>query len=464
MRGTTYKRCGCKHPDTGRPLNQNCPQLRARRHGSWTFDVYIDTTGKDQRRLKRGGYETQREAEAALDQVRDLVKLAVDDDKLKRRIGDHIFTQSRRGGTLPSVDEMRRRLGAGEDIAAASATVGEWLEEWYLIKQRSLQETTLNGYRQHIDRYLIPMLGDIPRDKLRPEHIAGMIDTFAEWNEELKASREEGRAYNRPDDLRVRRQFMGVNTQHKVLATLRSAYATAVKRPGMIKWNPCSAVEMPPRTRATTTVWGPDEVMTFLEGTKDDRIGLLYRIVLLRGLRRGEAVGLREEDLDDDDSGATLRHTILQVSDRVFSDTPKSDAGHRWVSFDAETQEGIRARRRARRRERLAAGELWQEHGLVFCQEDGTPLRPSIVSWNFRKRAADLGLPVIRLHDGRHTAATLGLEAGLDIKVVSDQLGHANTTITRDLYTHVRQAVHDEAAESVVQLLNRSRTAAESGS
>lgn len=462
MKGTTYRRCGCKDA-RGKPLNQNCPKLSGR-HGTWVLDTRIDVTGKDGRRLKRGGFEKQKAAQAALEHVHDLVKLAADDDRMRRRIGDLIFDKSKRGGQLPSVEEIRRRLGAGEDIAASGQTVSEWLEEWHALKKRRLKKTTLSGYRQHIDHFLTPLLGEIARDKLRPEHVMHMFDRIDEWNDEVRAARKEKREYRLPDDVRQRKRIVGVATQHRILATLRSAYTTAVRRPGGITWNPCTAVELPPAKKSQRTVWSPEQVVTYLDGTADDRLGGLYRAVLLRGLRRGEVLGVREEDLDDDDMGATIAQTILEVSNEIFVDTPKSEAGHRWVGWDEGTRDAIRARRRARRRERLAAGEAWQEHGLIWCQEDGTPLPPHQVSWWFRRHAELLGLPVIRLHDGRHTAATLGLEAGLDIKIVSDQLGHSDTSTTRDLYTHVRKVVHKEAAGTIVQLLETKSKAAETGS
>jgi integrase len=193
----------------------------------------------------------------------------------------------------------------------------------------------------------------------------------------------------------------------------------------------------------------------FLGATAKHRFGLLYRLVLLAGLRRGEACGLRWEDLEEIDGRwyITIRQTVLQLHGEVFFDTPKSAAGERVVSIDADTAEQLKTRRKIQRRERLAAGVAWQEHGLIFTYEDGRPLSPDWVSTTFKAESRSAGLPVIRLHDGRHTAATLGLEAGLDIKVVSARLGHSTTRITQDLYTHVRRVVADAAADKVVELL-----------
>lgn len=457
-KGSTYKRCGCKDPTTGKPLNTRCPQLRSRGHGTWTLDVRLDTTETKGRRLKRAGFEKKADADAALDHIRDLVKLAEDDVRSRKKIGDWIFTASKRAGQLPSVAEVRRRLGVGVDLAAAPVTVGEWLEEWFASK-KDLEISTLNGYRHHIDKFLIPLLGELPRDKLTVAHIAGMFDRVAEWNEEVLAARKEGRPYDLPDDVRKNKHVVGVNTWHRILATLRSAYSDAVAAPGMLAWNPAAAIRLPPAKRSARRVWGPEQVAQFLAHALADRIGLLYRIVLLRGLRRGEAVGLRWSDLDDDLGGATIRHTILEVSGKLIEGTPKTAAGNRWVAFDPDTTEALKELRKTRRREKFAAGSAWDEHDLVWCREDGTPLRPSYVSLHFQTLGTEAGLPVITLHEGRHTAATLGLEGGVDLKVVSEQLGHASVSTTADLYQHVRKVVQKNAAVQLVQLLPETKAA-----
>lgn len=451
-KGTVYKRCSCKEPDTGKPLNQHCPRLAQQRHGTWMLDVRIDTTDRPQRRLKRSGYTTRKEAAAALGYIRDLVKLAADDTRMRARIGDLIFERSKRRGPLPSEADVRRKLGAGTDLASPDATVAEWLEEWYAGK-RARKASTLTLYRGHLDHYLIPMLGDIPRDRLRVEHINAMFDTIEEWNAEIAAAKKEGREPHLPDDPRKVHRIVGIASQHRILGTLRTAYNVAVKRPGMLDWNPCLAVELPPETRDPARVWSPEQVATFLEYAQQDRLGLLYRIILLRGLRRGEALGLRHDDLAADPRRAPIRQTILQVDGKIVWDTPKTAAGVRVVSLDSQTAQLIPAHLKMLKRERLAAGEAYQDNGLVFCREDGTPLSPDSVSKYFKKLAAAAGLPPIRLHEARHTAATLALEAGIDRKVVSDQLGHSTVRITEDLYTHVRQAVQDDAAETVLALL-----------
>ncbi|WP_067071594.1 tyrosine-type recombinase/integrase [Carbonactinospora thermoautotrophica] len=139
-------------------------------------------------------------------------------------------------------------------------------------------------------------------------------------------------------------------------------------------------------------------------------------------------------------------------------------AGERFVSLDAETVELLKAHRKRQHAERFAMGEAYQDNDLIFRREDGTPYPPDYVTKHFGELAEAAGLPRIKLHEGRHTAASLALEAGLDVKIVSDQMGHSTTRITQDLYQHVRRALHADATEKVVALLPGRMVAKETGS
>ncbi|GAA3443259.1 tyrosine-type recombinase/integrase [Planomonospora venezuelensis] len=461
MKASYSKRCGCKDPETGKPLDSKCPELTKRRHGTHGFTTRLDTTDRAARQLKRFGFATQTAAEQAFGRVRDLVQLARDDDTARRKIGDLIFA-TKHGQELPDVEEVRRKLKLGLDLTASVGTVADLLEDWYASK-RAKKESTRRGWRQHLDHYLIPQLGDISRDRLRAAHIDGMFDTIEEWNAEIRTAAAEKRVPNLAGDVRERHKVTGVATQHRIFATLRNAYNWAVKR-RMVESNPCMGVELPAEERDPARVWSPEQVGMFLEAAEHDPLGLLYRIVLLRGLRRGEACGLRWSDLDMDTGHARITQTVLQLGGRIVIDTPKTRAGHRVVSLDTDTVSLLKAHHSVQRRERFAAGDRYEDNDLVFPRPDGRPLPPDRVTERFKQIARDTGLPVIKLHEARHTAASLGLEAGLDVKIVSAQLGHSTTTITRDLYQHVRQAVLDDAAEKVVALLPGRKGAQEASS
>jgi integrase len=211
-------------------------------------------------------------------------------------------------------------------------------------------------------------------------------------------------------------------------------------------------------------VWDPAQVAHFLEHTRNDRLALLWRLVLLRGFRRGEICGLGDGDVDADRAAITVNVALIQVRGSLVWGRPKSKAGERVVSLDKGSVAGVKAHRLQRKRERLAAGEAWEDSGRMFTGELGQVLHPDFVSRRFRELAVDVGLPVIKFHAARHTAATLALEAGIDIKIVSEQLGHSTTRITQDTYQHVRHQVHVDSAEKVVELLAGRKGSQETGS
>jgi len=445
VKGSVFRRCSCRSPD-GRQLGAKCPELKNRRHGEWYVQTRVGAS-KGRRLFKRAVGSAKNaskgDAQTVLDQVNDLVKLA-GDDETRVRIGDLIFETTGRGGSLPDVEDVRRRLGLSGDLTGRR-TMGELLEEWFQSKKR-WREGTRKGHREHLDLHILPVVANIPTERLNAAHIAAIFARIEERNEELLEAREAG--------IRLKGRVVGNSTQHRIYATVRNALNWAVRQ-RKIMFNPALGVELEPETRDPVTVYEAEQVRTFLMHSEPvcGQLALLYRIILLRGLRRGEAVGLRWSGIDFETGRARIERPILQIGGKIVEGKPKTRAGERGVSLDRATLEALRAHRVRQSAERLAWGEAYEDNDLVFAREDGSPIRPDYVSRRFKQLAKEAGLPVIRLHDGRHSAASLGLLAGIDIKIVSDQLGHSTTRITQDLYTHVTPAVRDDAAERVAALI-----------
>jgi integrase len=166
------------------------------------------------------------------------------------------------------------------------------------------------------------------------------------------------------------------------------------------------------------------------------------------GARRGEVLGARWRDLDL----VGRRWGIVQTVIESGVSRPKSGRS-RSVALDAGTVDALRAHRKAQAAERLALGPAYVDSDLVFCREDGEALRPRSFSRAFDRHVATAELPRIRLHDLRHTWATLALSAGVHPKIVSERLGHATIAITLDTYSHVSPGMQQDAAETVAALL-----------
>lgn len=176
---------------------------------------------------------------------------------------------------------------------------------------------------------------------------------------------------------------------------------------------------------------------------------------VLRGLRRGEACGLRWTSADLEAGVLVVDHTILELDGHMVDGVPKTAAGVRRVYLDAETAELLRAHRKAQLAARLRAGADWQDHDLIFARFAGTPWRPSYVSRRFRQLAAQAGVPVVTLHEGgRHIGVSLMHDAEIRDDIRMREVGHADRDV-HARYNHVLDAAHREAAEQVAALVRQ---------
>ena len=427
---STPKRCNCKDAD-GKELGRTCPKLSGRHHGTVGYTTRIPTTG-GVRELRRFGFATKSEADKAAGQVWDLIKLGGADAGTQQGIGDLIFKATARGGQLPSVEDVRRRLGLGLDPAQPGVTVAAWLDSWLAGKRRTKRASTVRGYESHIRVHINPVIGDLPLERLNVGHLEAVLAAVP------------GSA----------------GTRHRVLATLRAALNAALKQ-RQITWNPSTGIELEPENPAEGGRWTPAEAARFLAYTADDPMGLMFRVMVLRGCRRAELCGFRWSFADLDQGVLTVKRPILQLGGKLHEEaTAKSRAGDRLVFLDTETAQLLREHRKAQLAARLRAGEAWQDDDLIFCQADGRPWNPDHVSKRFKKLAAQAGVPVIKLHEGgRHTGNSLMRDAGVDQEVRMREVGHAGKDIN-DRYTHVLIEAHLAAAEQTAALVRQAgRTA-----
>jgi integrase len=190
-----------------------------------------------------------------------------------------------------------------------------------------------------------------------------------------------------------------------------------------------------------------------MAGTSEDRAAALWILMASTGMRRGEAIGLTWDVTDLDAGRLQVVRTLITVGNEIHWSSPKTARGRRAVALDAGTVTALRRHRARQAEEKLALGTEYEDAGLVFSRPDGRPLHPKWVSDEFQRRAGQLDLPVIRLHDLRHTYATLALQAGIQTKIVSERIGHASTSITSDIYQHVSPEMQADAAEAVGRLL-----------
>jgi integrase len=201
--------------------------------------------------------------------------------------------------------------------------------------------------------------------------------------------------------------------------------------------------------------WTAKELQTFLGSVKETRLYPLWLTLATTGMRRGEALGLRREDVDFEASRLSVRQNRTSVGYEVKVGTPKSDKA-RNVSLDPATLAALKAfgrQQEAERRWWKRDGAPYVDSGYLFVKENGEAYHPDYISKVFEAAVRRSKQPRIRFHDLRHTYATLALSAGVHVKIVSERLGHANVQITLDTYSHAIPALEEEAALKVVAMV-----------
>ncbi|MEU8606446.1 tyrosine-type recombinase/integrase [Actinoplanes sp. NPDC048791] len=469
--GTLSKHCSCRD-EHGKRLGVRCPRLRrpggawSAHHGRWAYQLELPHKPRGDRwQLRRGGFDDRDDALAELDHARSLLNLPGTDADQRFEIAVTL-KKVKAGQPLPSRDQVARRVRAGVS-ATGGMTVADYLQQWH--RGRKIEATTLRGYESHIRVHLIPHLGHIPIDQLHVAHLQAMFEAITDRNTEIEIARSS-------DDPEIRARVKGARTtsaatMHRIRATLRKALNDAIRTHRLIEFNPAAHVELPsgkrPKARVWTAaavaawkatgrrpsavmVWTPAQAGEFLDYAEDHDVALypMFGLILHRGLRRGEAVGLRDADVDLDTGIAVITQQITTDGYRPITKKVKSDAGDRNITLDTATINLLRTHYARRARWQLASGPDWPHTGLLFVQPDGNAWHPDTVSNRFEQLIAGSGLPPIRLHDLRHCAATYLKASGADMKDIQETLGHSSIALTSDTYTSVILELQTERAKA----------------
>jgi integrase len=407
-----YKRCGCRDA-AGRQVGASCPGLTAVGHGRWYFTVELSGyPDGGRRRLRRGGYPSHRAAAEAA----------------------RLYSPDRQpGGVDPLI------------------AVGPWLRRW-LAERDGIRASTRRSYEMHLRLYLVPYLGRVPLRDLQPGHVRAMFVAIAAEHE------RRGRTWTPSSRQRLRatlRTALNAAMRERLLTAnaARDVELPPVPRPHPVVWNPARvAAWKATGTKPTVAVWTAAQTGEFLRAARADPLYPLFHVVIFRGLRRGEALGLTWPEIDLTNATLTVSQQLLEDNGTLIFAPPKTEASRRTIPLDRATVTVLRRHHREQR-QRQRDGTRHAPTGLVFSKDDGTPFRPEYVTRHFQQLAKDAGLPPIRLHDLRHGAASLALAAGTDLKVVQDLLGHSSIVLTADTYTSVLPELARDAAEATARLI-----------
>jgi len=388
--GKTYRRCRT----CGKTVQ---PGARACRCGSdrvaWAYVVDTAQEGEARRQTARTGFATKGEAAAAMAKVQEDAE----------------------AGLATAPDTM----------------VAAWLDQWLPSIKGRVRGGTWANYELTCRLHIVPAIGQVRLRRLTGARVRALYA-------DLGAAGPTCGGMNPDSPAEPGRRPLSPKSVHNVHQVLHGALKAAVED-GLVTRNVADNAHSLGTRRPTMRTWDGAQVARFLEATKDDRFAALWRLYVTTGLRRGEAIALRWQDVDLERGFLSVTRSRSHGLHGMEYGEPKTAAGRRRVALGAATVAALRAHR--------AAQEVIGIEGLVFDRGDGLPLDPDGVTGAFVRLSRAAGLPRIRLHDLRHTSASLMLAAGVNAKVVSERLGHSSISVTMDLYSHVAPGIQEDAAE-----------------
>ena len=330
--------------------------------------------------------------------------------------------------------KLARAVSDREDglvFDAGNLKVGEYLERWLKDSvEGNVRSRTLSNYQLQVRRHIVPALGRIQLKALSPAHVQGLY----------RSKLDTGLA---PSSVRY------------IHAVLHRALKQAL-RWGLVPRNVTEAVDLPKLVSEEVDALTPEDARAFLDAARGDRFEALYVVAVTTGMRRGELLGLRWTDIELD---GTARLRVGRQLQRMRDGsglqfvTPKGGKG-RTIRLPVRTVEALKAHRARQAEEKLKAGSLYEDGGLVFTTEIGTPLEPSNIDRrSFKPLLEKAGLPDMRFHDLRHTCATVLLSEGVNAKFVQELLGHADIKLTLGTYSHFLPSMGDQTAAAMESAL-----------
>jgi integrase len=336
------------------------------------------------------------------------------------------------GATRTAVQTKLTRLLAekqqGLPVVGERQTVGQfladWLENW---AKPSVRPKTFVSYSDTVRLHIVPAIGRIPLSKLTPQQVQAML------NECLRSG-------------------LSPRTVAYVRSVLGIALARALKL-GLVARNIVELVDRPRIVRHEIRPLDVEQARALLTAAQRHRLSGLFSVALALGLRKGEALGLRWQDVDFDAGTLVISGALQRIGGKLVRTETKNNSSRRMLRLPDSTVSALREHRVRQMEERLLAGQKWQDSGFVFTTRLGSPLDPRNVLRQFASVLRAAGMAHMRFHDLRHSCATLLLAQGVPARVVQDILGHSAIRVTMDTYSHVMPSMRNEAARAMDAIL-----------
>lgn len=380
-----------------------------------------------------------------------------------------------------------RQVDRGKIVTPSTRTLAQFLTEWFAAVQPAMEATTWQNWRDFATTYVIPRIGAVRLQKLDQPQLLGLYanlladgrvkrdgntEMYAYWSGRIgtgesptprdvskacattiHAARAAVRRYKAGIVPKQATAGLAPKTVRNIHAMIHRALVDAVAWKYILD-NPATNIKPPRLPRTRRTVWTPDQIRTFLTSVRQDRFAALFLLELTTGIRRGQLCGLRWSAVDLDAGSITLHDNRVVVGgkakDKAGGKTKNAD---QTISIDGATVTALRDWRATQERERTFFGDDYLPGDYVFTFPDGRPPHPDTIRKRFERLAAAAGLSRITFHDLRHSYATGALKAGVNPKVISDRIGHANVAFFLQTYAHVLENDDREAAEQAAAFL-----------
>lgn len=357
------------------------------------------------------------------------VDLGIVNGKRRRKV---IYGKTRKE-VSEKLKTLHREQAAGNPISVERQTVAEFLEHWLttVVAQRN-KPRTQESYREMVRLHIEPQIGRHQLSKLAPEHVQAMLTTLLE-------------------------KGLSPRTAQYARAILRRALDQAV-RWGRIGRNVAALVDGPRVEKHVITPLSEAQARSLLVAVKGHRLEALYRVALSLGLRRGEILGLRWQDVDFERQTLRVSVALQGRGQNKHLASPKTASSVRLLALPPVLLAVLEQHRRNQEEERTVVGADWDEHDLVFPSNRGTPMEGSNLLKHFKATLQRANLPAIRFHDLRHSCATLLIAQGVHPRVIMEILGHSKISTTMDIYAHVLPETQRDAMKKLDQLFGEEDT------
>ena len=329
---------------------------------------------------------------------------------------------------IKAMNELEHSINQGTYVEPSKILYKEYLERWLEDRQTRVKKQTLGTYTWLVNKHIIPALGNVELSKLNALMIQQLL---------TKLTKDKCLS-----DENIQKVYTLIN------ASLKQA-----ERWSLIAKNPTSLVDRPKATKKQVKVWDVPEVTTFLEHAKGSRYYIAFLLAVTTGMRQGEILALQWKDIDFENGFLRVTQILSHDGKEILPYT-KTKSGTRTIDLPDETIAELKKHKVRIAKEKLAAGpDIYTDLDLVVCSENGTPTNAGNIRRAFNSAIEKANVPKIRFHDLRHTHATLLLKQGANPKIVAERLGHADTRITLDTYSHLLPSMQKETAKQFGKML-----------